>query len=433
MCRIPSALHAVALSLLLGSFSVARGEVLAHWSFDQLTGADHDTFEDSSGHFNSENSKMNAIASDKGQIAVNVASDVPFGKAVTFTGKPGSYLNVPYVSGIHEHSFTIAVWVYLTKAEHNYVLADWSGPMNFSYAFGFDVPKGGGAPHISAFMKSDVVKTNKKKEKYNVDVIKFNPTANVTLNAWHHVAWVWDREDNTKGTLTIYLDGAKAESATVAKGSTTSLLNNHRAVRIGLKQDSNSTFNGSMDELWVFNEALAPEQINNLMKTNDINTAPQVVAAATPAGVPTAPVTATPTAATPGSASPAVTAPIVPSAPAIAAAPAAVTPVTPAAPMDDTPAPIAPSTPEPLAAATPAAPAPIAAAPTAAVKPESLQPIVPLASAPYSPVKPTVAVVTSHYTPERLLGLVGSGSLSLVLSGFLVWATKERGRLRNHR
>jgi len=46
---------------------------------------------------------------------------------------------------------------------------------------------------------------------------------------------------------------------------------------------------------------------------------------------------------------------------------------------------------------------------------------------------PAIALAPRGYTPERLLGLVGSGTLALTLSGFLLWATKERIRLRHPR
>ena len=376
--RIPSTLRALTIAALLAALATAaRADVLAHWSFDELTGPDHDTLLDSSGHLNSENSKKNATASDKSQLSLNVASDVPFGKALTFTGKPGSYLDVPYISSIHQHSFTVAVWVYLNKPDRNYVLADWSAPMNMAYAFGFDVAKGSTTPRITAYMKSDVVKTSSKNknQKYNVDVLKFTPAAanTLSLNAWHHVAWVWDRQDKNTGTLTIYLDGANVQSANVAKGSTTDLLNNHREVRVGLKQDTNSTFNGSMDELWVFGDALTPDQITNLMKTNDINTPPTQVAAATPNATPLASTPTPITPATPTPITPATPAPIVPASPTLAATP------TPATPTNTTPAPITPttpSTPEPLAAAAPTIPPPsiTPSTPSTPAKPDTVQP-----------------------------------------------------------
>jgi hypothetical protein len=412
----------IAVAAFLAAAPLARADVLYHWSFDELTGPDHDTLAESTGHFNAENAKMNALASDKTQLSLNVASDVPFGKAVTFTGRPGSYLDVPAITGIHQSSFTIAVWVYLTKNDHNYVLTDWTGPQNFSYAFGFDIPrKGGSGMRISAYMNSEMVKTNNKsKEKYNPSILRFNPAATISLNAWHHVAWVWDREDSAKGTLTIYLDGVKVDAATVARGITTNLLNNHRSVRIGLKQDTDSTFNGSMDELWVFNEALAPDQITNLMKTNDINTAPppppQVAEA--PSAIPVAPIAA---AATPGTPAALIAASPPP--------PPAASPVpTVAAVPDAAPTAIAPAAPEPLAAApTPIAPPPVNNAPA-----ETLQPAAPVAPpAVYTPA--AVAVTTPHYTPERMLGILATGSLSLFLSGFLIWASKERGRLHTRR
>lgn len=136
-------------------------------------------------------------------------------------------------------------------------------------------------------MRNTDFRTNKKTNvRSNMDIVRFQGGNPVTLNTWHHVAWVWDRADEKTGTLTGYVDGEKVLSSTPLKGVTkVTLLNNNRGVKIGLKQDTQSSFHGSMDELWIFNDALTAAQVTSLMKTNDIAGAVQV-AAATPAPAP---------------------------------------------------------------------------------------------------------------------------------------------------
>ncbi len=411
------------LSMLFALAMTARADVVAHWSFDELSGPDHDTYVDTGGA----PTKHNALVADKGQVAINVGSNTPFGKAVTFNGKPGSYLDVPPLTELHNHSFTIAVWVYLDANEHNFVLADWGTPNKLAFAFGLDTGRGSTASRLTAFMRNNDFKVNKKtKVSTNADIVKFQPTTPVPLSSWHHVAWVWDRSNETAPTLTGYLDGVKLASSNLAKGVTKiDLLDNRSPIKIGLKQDTLNTFHGSMDELWVFSNALTPDQITNLMRSNDIAGGNQV-ASAIPS-TPIAPVTPQTPAAAPTTPAPSPTPPSTP------ASPTAATPETPAPSVSSA----TPTTPAAIAAGTPTTPTPTPTSPTVAadtpkteyvptpsVVAPTVKPFVPLAP-------PTVAVASSHYTPERMLGIAGSGTLALTLSGFLVWATKERSRMRH--
>ncbi len=408
---------------------------------------------DSGGKPNSDGAKLNALLADKNQVTLDSSGNVPFGKAARFSGRPGAYLDLPYINGIHDHSFTIAVWVNLSTNDRSYVLADWAEP-KLSFAFGFDPGKNVLAPHLSVMMRNDVVKEVRGK-KTNPSIVNFRNDTMVGLNTWHHVAWTWDRSDEKHGTLSAYLDGVKVATAgQAARVMTVNIMDNRHPMKIGFKQDTESTFHGAMDELWIFDTALTDAQVMNLMKTNDIATvqvaaapaavaptSPPVVTPAAPVAVPTASANATPAA--PQSIAP-VAAPTTPEsstpAPAVviavpdnktgstfltAATPAAQasgTNDTSAAPTDDT--------------SPPAASAPVAAeAPSEPATPDFLHAAPTRNGSAPTTVLPTLSTVrpAHRYTPGRLLGIFTSGLTAIALSGFLFWAKSERERMRHAR
>lgn len=245
------------LLLLLAAVALpasAHAEVLAHWTFDELVAEGH-AFADAHG-------TQRAVVTDQSAATLDHSKDVPFGKAVSL-GPGGNGLSIPPVPGIYEHSFTIAAWVKLDNAkEHNLLLADWSKP--YAYAFGFDNNK------VICYLRHE-----KPDKKGNTTDIINSKALNVpiTAGAWHHVAWVWDRTGPKAGKLTVYLDG-HMDGETNATGKVpTIVVNNNRPASIGYKADTKNAFHGSVDELWVFSNNLSAEQINNLMKSNDIFTA----------------------------------------------------------------------------------------------------------------------------------------------------------------
>ncbi len=91
----------------------------------------------------------------------------------------------------------------------------------------------------------------------------------VPLKQWHHVAWVWNKSDGMHGTMTIYLD-AKEVASGVETHAGAVQDNPNNATAIGYKQDSKTGFNGTIDELWIYNEALSADKIDSLMRYNNL-------------------------------------------------------------------------------------------------------------------------------------------------------------------
>ena len=109
-----------------------------------------------------------------------------------------------------------------------------------------------------------------------VDIINVEVGAMPT-GVYHHVALTWDRINPTDGTMKFFIDGLLISSNAASGGGllTVDVIHNVRDYHIGWKQDSTDTFNGSIDELWIFDETLTREQVLDLRDYNDI-AGPQV-------------------------------------------------------------------------------------------------------------------------------------------------------------
>jgi hypothetical protein len=248
-----------------------RAGIVAHWSFDKV---DRDgTYPDSAGNAHP------ATPVDKSAVRVYSGSPpAPFGKAVTLLGpsSPDSYLTIPPMTNIQKTSLTVAVWVNLTSPVTNFVLTDWP-PSRIaapSFAFGFHPfgeDKSTAQPSAnleSAEGRRSVIKQELRN--------KFVP-----LEEWHHFAWVWDRENEA---LTSYLDGEALEETkrTPSTGfsHTRDVVESNRRIRIGSQETTvpggggaPANLTGALDELWIFDQALTPLHIRNLIRTNNIHNA----------------------------------------------------------------------------------------------------------------------------------------------------------------
>jgi hypothetical protein len=98
--------------------------------------------------------------------------------------------------------------------------------------------------------------------------------ANLALNRWYHVAAVYNDAQNT---VEIYLDGARVLSA----AETGSLVTNNETLRIGVGYQGEE-FNGSIDEVRIYNQALSASEIRDDMNTPVASPAPSSGGSNTP-------------------------------------------------------------------------------------------------------------------------------------------------------
>lgn len=259
------ALWIAALVFVAGSLAVQPAHAqttISHWSFDSLNSG---VYADTTGNHDATVVGAGATLSTGTQ-----GTDYMFGGgAASFDGNDSYATASSLSSQIGSSSFTISVWANLAANDWgNQVLSDWAGPN--SYIFGFN---GGNSGLLWALNKSDG-SGNIAGGFGSVD------SAGMTLNNWHHVAYVFDRAgDGSSATISYYLDGnLEATSFTLASGDgyTGSLYDTSSGTTwIGQKQDNQHGWDGQMDELWVIGGALDQTQIQDLMVNNSFSPVPE--------------------------------------------------------------------------------------------------------------------------------------------------------------
>ena len=221
---------------------VAEASLVAHWSFDETNGT---VVAESSGLVNLNGVARTATATG----GVDLAVAGVFNSGVSLDGAGGSYLTIPYLDGVHRNSFTMAAWVNPSDTGINTILSDWSSVWGFRF-----------------FLRTQVFMDHR----YASGANTYNVSGGtVQVGQWQHVAVTWDRPTKT---VTLYLNGTNVASVVSTRsGANLDMVNNNRNYHIGWKQDSTTdTFKGSLDELWVFNEALSEKQVRELRANNSV-------------------------------------------------------------------------------------------------------------------------------------------------------------------
>ncbi len=167
--------------------------------------------------------------------------DGPFGKALKFVG--GDSVDVPDVDSLNfgEKSFTVVTWFNFSAAQDWNRLVRERNPSPWgSGNYGWELQTQGILIHWSL----DDSAGNHQKTNY----------AAVGDGEWHHTAMIVDRG---KKQMITYLDGGDEKKADIA---TIKSVTDALPVTIG------GGFNGSIDEVAIFNETLTVDDINNIMK-----------------------------------------------------------------------------------------------------------------------------------------------------------------------
>jgi hypothetical protein len=90
--------------------------------------------------------------------------------------------------------------------------------------------------------------------------IEIYSTNTVNDNTWHHVAFAWDKSDDS-GNLKLYIDGSDNTSGSTTLTSSRSSVS--RDCRVGSYSDSSSYLTGVVDEVRFWNVKRTGTQINN--------------------------------------------------------------------------------------------------------------------------------------------------------------------------
>jgi len=105
-------------------------------------------------------------------------------------------------------------------------------------------------------------------EVYDVSNDTFKTTANLPLNRWVHVVGVWSMGVRAN----IFIDGAPAAGASTGTLQSTNLITGNTFVMLGARPvgspatSSTLNFNGSLDEVRIFDRALSNGEIRELYR-----------------------------------------------------------------------------------------------------------------------------------------------------------------------
>ena len=258
---------------------------IAHWSFDTatittgpngiLTAADDTAVHNATSVFNGAGVMINSVAGQFGQGAqfTNTIGNQPTNNA---------YMNFPSlteIAGPTAGDFTFAAWANIptgtSTADDNTIIADWgnaaAGTHRFTYWFELDNVDGSTAARPRAQIRA----ANAPPDPATIDIIataltaaQAGGTTTFVDSVWHHYVWSWDK---TAGTMTFFIDGIQRHVQTTTQTNKDLLISDSAVQQLGGKRDNNRYFSGNMDEVWVFNDDLTPEQVSTLMITNSLN------------------------------------------------------------------------------------------------------------------------------------------------------------------
>ena len=166
-----------------------------------------------------------------------------FGACGVFNGS-NSYITVPTLSGFTNYNFTMSFWFNSTSTAAQYFM-DFRNPIYME--FGYDLGSGAYNNTYSFII-------------YTGTQYAIHSSANLRDGNWHHIAVTYDGV-----TLKMYIDNATPITSTI--NDNTQYAGSGNA--IGATPSGTAIFDGSMDQIRIFNTALTSTQIDDLY-TNEI-------------------------------------------------------------------------------------------------------------------------------------------------------------------
>ena len=178
---------------------------------------------------------------------VNFNTEGKFGFAGAFNGS-SSYISasIPFLNA--RVTSAVSLWIkYTDTGAYRSVFNDYSNNANFNHNIIVNQPSTGNLRFFSAYGGNTGYK-----------IIE---SSGLTLNDgnWHHIVSTVDLSTNT---LTGYVDGVSVGNVTVSTNAWTGTTQN---LQIG-RQEAGAYFNGSIDQIRIYNSALSAADVSKLYK-----------------------------------------------------------------------------------------------------------------------------------------------------------------------
>lgn len=172
-----------------------------------------------------------------------------FGKSLTFNGTSGD-VNVPNDSTLEPASqITVSAWVKANGSPGNFdyiVDKGATGCLTASYGL-YTGPSGG----LIFYVSNDGL----------VGIHSPDAGTGIWDNKWHSVVGTYDGS-----TVRLYVDGIEVGSGTPDTGNIAYGLSTSNDLQIGAYEGCSLPFNGSIDQVRVFNRALGSQEVKTVVK-----------------------------------------------------------------------------------------------------------------------------------------------------------------------
>jgi len=178
----------------------------------------------------------------------------------------GSYLN-----GLS--AISVSVWVNsnATNSDRGVLIASTPSGGDSTVAIRYD--RSGASGGGSNVIKAAITSTGGGQQ--------IESASNVQTTDWQHLVLTWE----SGGTLTLYIDGT-ATTPTFNSSATSGTLTSNTTLLLGRGgKDANSSWNGLLDELRIYNRVLTQAEITQLGQEAPSNIGPDVEAGSLPGGV----------------------------------------------------------------------------------------------------------------------------------------------------
>ncbi len=175
-----------------------------------------------------------------------------YGDAGTFNGTT-QYINAGNVSSMNfdrTNTFSISNWIKTSNVSTNPVIIAKAGGGPAYQGWDLQLTSSG---YIIVGLTSNYATTN---------LISEQSTVTVNDGKWHHIVETYDGSSKAAG-MKIYLDN-KLLAMTVIHDSLTSSITTSYNIEIGATYGAGAVFNGSIDEMRVYNRVLSSTDVQNL-------------------------------------------------------------------------------------------------------------------------------------------------------------------------
>lgn len=225
-------------AITVASDLTGTGRALARWQLDDPAGTD--VAEDSAGN--------DYPALVQGNVTFGAAGAAAHTKTAAQFDGIASHLRVPFNPDLSPASFSVAMWVKPGR----------TNDLQYLYNNRTDPAGNGGGASIFIYNGTWSLNSYATSNSNSINI------SGATVGAWTHLVGTFDAKTST---LSLWIDGVLAESGVVENARNTA-----GDLFVGAKNPTDAPFDGSIDDVLLFNRALIASEVARVMKRGESTT-----------------------------------------------------------------------------------------------------------------------------------------------------------------